>query len=70
MKNEVRSHENLITFENDEFPILDKNLIQDENAGNYLVILKNNIQYKTALPFIASFSVQMIANLESYKNEE
>jgi hypothetical protein len=60
MKNEVRSHENLITFENNEFPILDKNLIQDENAGNYLIILKNNIQYKTdSLTTQQFFNAQM-----------
>ncbi|MFO0468426.1 MAG: hypothetical protein ACK5ZX_03875 [Bacteroidota bacterium] len=68
MKNEVRSHENLITFENDEFPILDKNLIQDENAGNYLVILKNNIQYKTdSLTTQQFFNAQMADSLQNYK---
>lgn len=68
MKNEVRSHENLITFENDEFPILDKNLIQDENAGNYLVILKNNIQYKTdSLTTQQFFNAQIADSLQNYK---
>ena len=68
MKNEVRSHENLITFENDEFPILDKNLIQDENAGNYLIILKNNIQYKTdSLTTQQFFNAQMADSLQNYK---
>jgi hypothetical protein len=68
MKNEVRSHENLITFENNEFPILDKNLIQDENAGNYLIILKNNIQYKTdSLTTQQFFNAQMADSLQNYK---
>lgn len=68
MKNEVRSHENLITFENDEFPILDKNLIQDENVGNYVIILKNNIQYKTdSLTIQQFFNAQMADSLQNYK---
>lgn len=33
-------------------------------------LIRENVQYKVALPFIASFSKQMIENLESYKNEE
>jgi len=33
-------------------------------------LIRENVQYKVALPFIASFSKQMIANLESYKNEQ
>lgn len=68
MKNEVRCHENLITFENDEFPMLDKNLFQDERAGNNLIILKNNIHYKTdSITTQQFFNSQIAESLQNYK---
>lgn len=68
MKNEVRCHENLVTFENDEFPILDKNLMQDENSGNQIIILKNNLQYKTdPLTTQQFFNSQIADSLQNYR---
>jgi hypothetical protein len=68
MKNEVRCHENLITFENDEFPILDKNLLQNEYSGNNIIILKNNLQYKTDLQTTQQFFNSQIADsLQNYR---
>jgi len=68
MKNEVRCHENLVTFDNDEFPMLDKNLMQDEDSGNQIVILKNNIQYKTD-PHTTQqfFNAQIADSLQNYR---
>jgi len=66
MKNEVRCHENLITFENDEFPILDKNLLQNEYSGNNIIILKNNLQYKTDPQTTQQFFNSQIA--DSFQN--
>ena len=68
MKNEVRCHENLITFENDEFPILDKNLLQNEDSGNNIIILKNNLQYKTDPQTTQQFFNSQIADsLQNYR---
>jgi hypothetical protein len=68
MKNEVRCHEDLVTFENDEYPILDKNLMQNEYSGNQIIILKNNLQYKTdPLTTQQFFNAQIADSLQNYR---
>jgi len=71
MRDEVRIHDNLITFEPDEFPYLDNNLDQDSGGGNQIVLLKNQIRYQTDSQTSQQFfNAQVAESLQAYRTSK